>query len=214
MITSTTRSSANAAGRGEGGDGDRPGGRFRRGGSGIQRVATGECVWALMTKPEAALLTIRTAHLPGGGLVILEEPASQFRASQPSCFQSSRPAGSIHHRSSIRGRSGSPVRSRDGERRRIRVGPRCGLQRRARRHLRQVLRYSGTAIPTYPLLALYRSLSLYDLRFLFGSALELRAIQLASLTSSCSRLRIACDFFRGKGKLALPHSIRTKLHVF
>jgi len=97
-----------------------------------------------MTKPEAALLTIRMAHLPGGGLVILEEPASQFRASQPSCFQSSRPAGSIHHRSSIRGRSGSPVKSRDGERRRIRVGPRCGLQRRARRHLRQVLRYSGT----------------------------------------------------------------------
>lgn len=47
--------------------------------------------------------------------------------------------------SSVGGGGGSPVRSRDGERRRrLRVGSRGGLQRRARRHLRQVLRYSGT----------------------------------------------------------------------
>uniref|UniRef100_A0A804UKZ5 Uncharacterized protein n=1 Tax=Zea mays TaxID=4577 RepID=A0A804UKZ5_MAIZE len=39
-------------------------------------------------------------------------------------------------------RSGSPVRSRDGEWLRLRVGPRGGFQRRTRRHLRQVLLHS------------------------------------------------------------------------
>lgn len=74
-------------------------------------------------------------------------------------------------------RSGSRVRSRDGERRRLRVGPRGGLQRRARRHLRQVLRHSGTVPLAYPFLRLYRSPSLYDPRFPFGSgsASELQA---------------------------------------
>ncbi|AQL09838.1 Cell growth defect factor 2, partial [Zea mays] len=49
-------------------------------------------------------------------------------------------------------RSGSPVRSRDGEWLRLRVGPRGGFQRRTRRHLRQVLLHSGTASRAYPFL--------------------------------------------------------------
>ncbi|AQL09837.1 Cell growth defect factor 2 [Zea mays] len=43
-------------------------------------------------------------------------------------------------------RSGSPVRSRDGEWLRLRVGPRGGFQRRTRRHLRQVLLHSVAQI--------------------------------------------------------------------